>query len=94
MTLVSAEIAGGKGQWFGAVGHSICATRKSYFENTTPFVRLYENLSEYMEEYHNGGSGSYFSRAWKAAPSQMRDFDADGNGSYFTDPVAISSRHF
>ncbi|KAF2820014.1 HAD-superfamily hydrolase, partial [Ophiobolus disseminans] len=93
MTLVSAEIAGGKSQWGSAINDSVRATHKSDFKNTAPFVRLYEGLSEYMEEYHKGGGGSYFSRAWRAASSQMRDFDADGNSSYFIDATETSSRH-
>ena len=88
VTLVSAGIASEKGQRLGATGESMLPTHKRCFENTTPFVRLYEGLSGYVEEYRNGGGGSYFNRAWKAAPPQMRDFDADGNKSYFTDAGA------
>jgi len=88
VTLVSAGIVSGKCQGFGTTGESMLPTHKRCFENTTPFVRLYESFSEYVEEYRNGGGGSYFNRAWKAAHPQMRDFDADGNKSYFTDAGA------
>ena len=91
-TLVSAATAGGKGRWLGAIGDAIGVTHNSYFENTTPFVRLYEGLSEYIEEYRNGSGGSYFNKNWKAAPPQLRDLSTGGNNSYFADAVVASSR--
>jgi hypothetical protein len=84
MTLVSAAATSRRDRCLGAIGKMTGATHKSLTENTTPFVRLYEGLSEYVEENRDGSGGSYFSRAWKAAPLHLRDFGLDGNNSYFS----------
>jgi hypothetical protein len=87
LSLVSAAAAGSRdSRYFGAVGEGFESTHKSRTENTTPFVRLYEGLSEYIEENRNGRGGSYFTRAWKVASSQLRDLGPDCNNSYFSDP--------
>jgi hypothetical protein len=91
LSLVSAAAAGRKGRCFGAVGEGFGSIHKSRTENTTPFVRLYEGLSEYIEENRNGSDGSYFTRSWKVGSSELRDLGLDGNNSYFSDP---SSRVF
>lgn len=92
MSLVSAATVISKSQGFRTIRETMRGTDRSRFENTGPFIRLYEGLSEYVEEYHNGGGGSYFTRTWKAAPSQMRDVGTDGNNSYFTGDVRARSR--
>jgi hypothetical protein len=83
-SLVSAAAAGSKNRYLGAIGDAAGPIDNSQTKNTTPFVRLYEGLSEYIEEYRNGSGGSYFTRSWKVAPTQLRDLSADGNHSFFT----------
>lgn len=91
-TLVSAAAISGKSRCLGAIGEVRGAIHDSSTENTMPFVRLYEGLSEYIEDYQNGSGGSYFTRSWKVAPSHLRDLGPDGNNSYFSDAGVASSR--
>jgi hypothetical protein len=90
MTLVSGATTGGR--CLGIIGETMRATHNGDYENTGPFVRLYEGLSEYIEEFHNGIRESYFNRAWRAAPSHLRDFDMNANSSYFTATITTSSK--
>jgi hypothetical protein len=85
LSLVSAA-TGCRDRSFGAVGEGSRPIHKRRTENTTPFVRLYEGLSEYIEENRSGSGGSYFTRSWKVAPSELRDLGTDGNNSYFSNP--------
>lgn len=55
----------------------------SKFDNTPAFVRLYENLSEYLEDSRTGVPGDYFTRAWKRPPLHLCDLGPDGNNSFF-----------
>jgi hypothetical protein len=91
-TLVSAAAISGRSRCLGAIGEVRGATHDKRTESTMPFVRLYEGLSEYIEEYQNGSGGSYFTRSWKAAPSHLRHLGPDGNNSYFADAGVASSR--
>jgi hypothetical protein len=94
-TLVTAATAGRKGQGFGVIGQASDAKRSGRYErygNTAPFVRLYEGLSEYMDEYHKGSGGSYFTRAWTVAASHVRELGPDGNNSYYDDMAVRSDR--
>ncbi|KAH7405750.1 hypothetical protein DE146DRAFT_649588 [Phaeosphaeria sp. MPI-PUGE-AT-0046c] len=84
MTIVSAASNSGKSKQFGAIGEVTCHSNNCGMEHTRPFVRLYENLAEYVEEYRDGSGGSYFNRAWKPAPAYLRDFGPDGNNSFFS----------
>ncbi|KAH7381662.1 hypothetical protein BKA66DRAFT_493590 [Pyrenochaeta sp. MPI-SDFR-AT-0127] len=91
-TLISAVAPTNPTQTFGVIGESFYVHKDNHYENTPPFVRLYEGLSEYIEEHRNGSGQSYFTRAWKAAPLQLRDVGMDGNNSYFNSAtLAISS---
>lgn len=79
-----------KNRNFGVVGEVSCVHKEGYYDNTPPFVRLYEGLSEYIEESRNGSDQSYFTRAFKAAPPQMRDLGIDGNNNYFNNSAPAS----
>lgn len=83
MTLVSAASNASKSKRFGAIGEATDHPMSCGMENTRPFVRLYENLVEYVEEYRNGRC-SYFNRAWTPAPACLRDLGPDGNNSVFS----------
>jgi hypothetical protein len=50
--------------------------------DTTVFLRLYENLNEYVDESRSGIRGP-FTRNWKQAPVHMCDPTPDGNKSFF-----------
>ncbi|KAJ4373865.1 hypothetical protein N0V83_002604 [Neocucurbitaria cava] len=88
-TLISAAAPSNRCRSLGAVGEAFGGPRDRYYENTSPFIRLYESLSEYLEEYSNGSGRSYFTRAWKPAAPRLRDLDQDGNNSYFHGPTDI-----
>jgi hypothetical protein len=92
-TLISAA-ALGKKRHPGAIGEAAGVGHDSETKNTFPFVRLYENLSEYIEEHRNGSGGSYFTRAWTFASPQLRDLGPNGNNSFFSDVggVAVEAR--
>jgi hypothetical protein len=83
-TLISA-VALGKKRHLGAIGEATSVGHDNDTKNTFPFVRLYENLSEYIEEHRNGSGGSYFTRAWTVASPQLRDLGPNGNNSFFSD---------
>jgi hypothetical protein len=92
-TLISAA-ALGKKRHPGAIGEAAGVGHDSETKNTFPFVRLYENLSEYIEEHRNDSGGSYFTRAWTVASPQLRDLGPNGNNSFFSDAgrVAVEAR--
>lgn len=93
LTLVSAAATGGKNRHLGAIGDA-AGVDSNQTKNTAPFVRLYEGFSEYTEEYRKGSGGSYFTRAWKVAPTQSRDLGPDGNNSFFSGARTIpASQH-
>jgi hypothetical protein len=99
-TLMSTAANGGRQRHFGAIGDASYAFDSSYplpqlqdTQNTLPFVRLYDTLSEYVDETRNGSGKSYFTRAWKPAPPHLRDFGPDGNNSFFSTPNAGSTNH-
>jgi hypothetical protein len=84
-TLISATTPSSRHRTIGVVGQGFDNHKRRHYENTPLFVRLYEGLSEYAEEYRNGGSErSYFTRAWKVALPQLRDLGPDGNNSYYS----------
>lgn len=91
-TLVSAATADRKGQGFGVIGHPTATRNRRHerYGNTAPFVRLYEGFSEYIDEYHKGSGGSYFTRAWTVAAPQLRELGPDGNSSFY-DGMAVHS---
>ncbi|KAH6620159.1 hypothetical protein C7974DRAFT_316023, partial [Boeremia exigua] len=82
-SLIAAAAANDKTRHFGTIGRPAVEEERGPHANTAPFVRLYENLSEYVEEYRNGSGQSYFTRRWKPAAQQLRDLGPDGNTSYF-----------
>lgn len=90
-TLVSAAAASSKSRSVGTIGEYVGPQRQDCYENTLPFVRLYEVLSEYVEEHRTGNGKSYFTRAWKAGPLALRDFGSDSNNSYFSKLLMASS---
>lgn len=89
-SLIAAAVASGKGRYLGAVGEMSIVQERGPYANTAPFVRLYENLSEYVEEYRNGSGQSYFTRRWKPAALHQRDSSPDGNLSYYSRRVIVS----
>jgi hypothetical protein len=88
--LISAA-ALGKKRHPGAIGEAMGVRHDNKTKNTFPFVRLYENLSEYIEEHRNGSGGSYFTRAWTVASPQLRDLGPSGNNSFFSDAGRITA---
>ena len=83
-SLIAAAATTGKTRQFGAIGEACAKQQEGPYTNTGPFVRLYENLSEYVEEYRNGRSQSYFTQRWKPATPQIRDLGFSNNTSYFS----------
>ncbi|KAF1947246.1 hypothetical protein EJ02DRAFT_295312, partial [Clathrospora elynae] len=61
-TLISAAASNNRCRTFGVIGQGVDAQKGRRYKNTPPFVRLYEGLSEYAEEYRNGSGRSYFTR--------------------------------
>lgn len=49
----------------GAVGETVDSEPFAEYRNTPAFVRLYENLLEYVDERRNCTESPYFARAWK-----------------------------
>ncbi|KAH7079240.1 hypothetical protein BKA63DRAFT_488898 [Paraphoma chrysanthemicola] len=90
-SLASAAATAGKREMSSVGADAAAVNRDGNADITTPFVRLYETLSEYVDELHNGG-GSYFSRSWKPASAYLRDPGPDGNNSYFSDEPVASSK--
>lgn len=91
-TLITAAVASHPHS-LGAIGQSVSVQTGRQFANTYPMVRLYEGLSEYVEECGQGTGRSYFSKAWKIAPPHMRDLGPEGNNSYFTRPSTRAARN-
>jgi hypothetical protein len=83
-SLIAAATTTTKTRQFGAIGEACAKKQGGPYANTGPFVRLYENLSEYVEEYCNGSSRSYFTQHWKPATPQTRDLGFGNNTSYFS----------
>ncbi|KAH4128140.1 hypothetical protein HBI55_083320 [Parastagonospora nodorum] len=100
-SLMSAAAAGSRSRRPGAIGDAAGIVDSNEIKNTVPFVRLYEGFSEYIEEYRNGSGGSYFTRAWKVPPADVRDLGPDGNNSFFagagklsdTEHLQVASQH-
>ncbi|KAH7078545.1 hypothetical protein FB567DRAFT_607831 [Paraphoma chrysanthemicola] len=90
-SLASAAATANKREVSSVVNDAAAVNRDGNADITTPFVRLYETLSEYVDELHNGG-GSYFNRSWKPASAYMRDPGPDGNNSYFSDVFVASTK--
>ena len=78
---------------FGAIGDG-CLKKRNHetFENTPGFVRLYENLYEYLEESRAEGRCNFFTRAWKPAQPHHRELNHDSNNSFFGDSYNGSSQ--
>ncbi|KAF3035415.1 hypothetical protein E8E12_002457 [Didymella heteroderae] len=82
-SLIAAAVAADKSRHLGAIGGASAKSEDGPYANTGPFVRLYENLSEYVEEHRNGGGHSYFTRRWKPAAPQLREPGPEPSRSYF-----------
>jgi hypothetical protein len=82
-SLIAAVVARDKSRHLGAIGEASATSENGPYANTGPFVRLYENLSEYVEEHRNGGGQSYFTRRWKPAAPQLREPGPEQSRSYF-----------
>ncbi|PSN70359.1 hypothetical protein BS50DRAFT_662585 [Corynespora cassiicola Philippines] len=94
-SLIATANAGPKPRNLGVIGGGPVPGKiagPDEFENTHQFVRLYEILNEYAEEYAAGSGKSYFTRHWKPAPESMRDMGPDGNNSFFKDVRAPSPK--
>ncbi|KAF1934322.1 uncharacterized protein M421DRAFT_50772 [Didymella exigua CBS 183.55] len=87
-TLIAAAAASDKSRQVGAMGGVSTKLEDGAYANTGPFVRLYENLSEYVEEHRNGGGQSYFTRRWKAVDAQLREAGPEHSRSYFGKGIA------
>jgi len=74
MTLVAAAIT--HARWSRDVGDINRAGQVNKSANTTLFVRLYESLSEYIEERRSESDKSYFNRTWNTSPSHFRTLRA------------------
>ncbi|KAJ4335641.1 hypothetical protein N0V95_008840 [Ascochyta clinopodiicola] len=91
--IAAAAASSGRYQQFGAIGESFARQAGEAYANTGLFVRLYENLSEYVEEHGDGSGQWYFTRRWKAGGVHLRGMGPDDNTSYFykekTAPVLV-----
>src|SRR5690242_8248531 len=86
-SLIAAAAASGRSRHLGPIGKDSARVEEGPYANTAPFVRLYETLSEYVEECRNDGNGSgrsYFTRGWKPASPQLREAGVDSSASYFS----------
>lgn len=83
-SLIGAAAASDKFRHFGAIGETSAKKATGPYANTGPFVRLYENFSEYVEEYRNGSGQSYFTRRWRPGTPQLREAGSDSSNSYFS----------
>lgn len=90
-SLIAAAVSANKDHNFGVIGEAHRPADSSLFRNTAPFVRIYENLSEYVEEYRNNGASSYFTRAWKPTQPQSRDLVAQDNSTYLPRSIAATT---
>lgn len=63
------------------------------FEDTPIFVRMYENLSEYVEGNPVNQQREYFTHAWKPARQDQVDTGPHGNTSFFGETHNTSSQH-
>ena len=76
---------------FGTVGDGFSRKQNhEKYENTPGFVRLYENLYEYLEESRAEGGCKFFTQTWKPAQSHHCDLNSDGNNSFFGDSYNTS----
>ncbi|KAJ4983488.1 hypothetical protein SVAN01_11003 [Stagonosporopsis vannaccii] len=66
----------------GSNGKTSAQVEEGPFANTAPFVRLYENLSEYVEESRNGSGRSYFTRGWTPASPRFQAAGFDNSTTY------------
>lgn len=82
-SLIAAAVASDKSRHFGAPGEMMLKSEDGRYAHTGPFVRLFENLSEYVEEHGHGGGESYFTRRWKPAARQQRESGVEQGVSYF-----------
>jgi hypothetical protein len=78
-SLVFAAANGGKGRHAGAVNDTLRTAHTGLYDNTAPFVRLYEEIFGYIDECRNDSGGSYFTRNWKVADPHLRDLRPDGS---------------
>lgn len=82
-SLIAAAVASDKSRHLGAIGEVSTKLEHGPYANTGPFVRLYENFSEYVEEHRNGGGQSYFTRRWKPAAAPLRNPGPEQSRSHF-----------
>lgn len=93
-SLIATASAGNKSRNLGAIGESAHKLQDgTKYENTLCFVRVYENLFKYAEEFQAGSTSNSFTRAWKPAPVYMRDLTPEGNNSFFGENASAFS-HF
>lgn len=82
-SLIAAAVASDKSRHLGAIGEVSKRLEHGPYANTGPFVRLYENFSEYVEEHRNGGGQSYFTQRWKPAAAPLRQPGPEQSRSHF-----------
>lgn len=88
-SLILTAISYRRGRNFGAVGEMIDLQAGADYKNTFAFVRLYENLSEYVDEPRNGCGEAYFTRSWK---TRARHVSLSNSSSYFSKPITANVR--
>ncbi|KAJ4413341.1 hypothetical protein N0V91_000316 [Didymella pomorum] len=81
-SLIAAAVASDKSRHLGAINEASAKSEVGPYANTGPFVRMYENLSEYVEEHCGRGGQSYFTRHWKPAATQLREQGPEQSRSY------------
>lgn len=81
-SLMAAAEASDRHRRLGAIGERYTKPESSAYANTAPFVRLYENLSEYAEECRSGGQRSYFTRHWAPPVPQAQETGHDNSTGY------------
>lgn len=82
-SLIAAAVASDRSRFLGTIGGASAKPENGPYANTGPFVRLYENLSEYVEEHRTGGGQSYFTRRWKPAAPKLRETGLEQSRSFF-----------
>ncbi|KAI8937578.1 hypothetical protein NX059_005292 [Plenodomus lindquistii] len=102
-SLMATAVSFKRGRHLGAIGETIDLNPFADYENTPAFVRLYENLSEYVDERRNSSGGSYFTRAWKTGSQDLDStgylgklnpglMNAEGTGTYQVTRYATRGR--
>jgi len=88
-SLILTAVSYRRSRKLGAVGEMMDAQAGADYKNTFAFVRLYENLSEYVDEPRNGCGAAYFTRSWK---TRSHHVSPNNRSSYFSRPTTTTLR--